>query len=228
MHPRNLPSLTNQPRPSDSIVKLKVTKRNGETEILNVHRGVLCKNSKFFQSAMKPEWTNLREQPDTIDLPDDSPETVRDYVRWLYSGNLSIKLYKAGKDTVKKKAEKAEKVNVLLAEAYVFGEKIVDIKYKNKVMKTIVAARESAVWNMGPESVNIIYEGTPSESPLRRLIAERLAHEAYDDSELGVGWMQFVDGYPREALMDAIKVMARVRRTVEYDITSVEPYLEKE
>ncbi|KAF5851405.1 hypothetical protein GGP41_004187 [Bipolaris sorokiniana] len=221
--------MANDMEPSDPIVKLKVTKPAGDTENLNVHRGVLCKSSGFFRRATKPEWTELREQPDTIDLPDDSVQTVSDYIRWLYSGNTSIKLYYVGEDKRERVAEEAEKVFVMLAEAYVFGEKIVDTKYKNAVMETMIAAIDSSKWNPGPPSVDIIYKGTPSTSPFRRLIADKIACLAYDDSEEGAGWIDFFDGYPREALADAIKAMVRVRPSPKNDcIISISSYLDKE
>ncbi|USP82072.1 uncharacterized protein yc1106_09346 [Curvularia clavata] len=105
--------------PSDVIIKLRVTKPGAQEEILNVHRGVLGKSSSFFQNAIKPEWTISREQPDVMDLPDDSAQVVVDYIRWLYSGSLSVKQYNKGHDTRERTAEEAEKVSVLLAEAYI-------------------------------------------------------------------------------------------------------------
>jgi hypothetical protein len=221
--------VTDKASPSDPIIKLKVKTQAGGTEVLNVHRGVLCKSSGFFQRAMKPEWIELREQLDLIDLSDDSVQTVSDYIKWLYSNNMPIKLYEASEDTRDKMAEEAEKVFVVLAEAYVFGEKIVDVQYKNAVAKAIRAAMESSRWNMGPNSVNIIYMGTPSTSPLRRLVADSVACLAFDDSDKGVAWISFLDAYPREALLDAIKATVKVRRGPQCNTDRcIDLYLEEE
>lgn len=57
---------------SDPTIKLRVTKHDDETETLNVYRGVFDKSSDFFQRAMEPEWTKLREEADIIDLVNDS------------------------------------------------------------------------------------------------------------------------------------------------------------
>ncbi|KAL5371983.1 hypothetical protein PMIN06_012600 [Paraphaeosphaeria minitans] len=181
---------------------------------------------------LKPEWTGLRDCPNIIELPDDTVDTVSDYVKWLYAGSMPLTLYKAGaKDKREKVAEEAEKIFVLLAEAYVFGEKIVDTKYKNAVVRTVAAAQESSQWNMGPESVDIVYSGTPSGSPLRRLIAASVARLAYDDTEKGIGWMTFIDGYSKEALADAMKATVRLRCKVEVDAKqnakSLDSYLEE-
>jgi hypothetical protein len=190
--------VANKPRPSDEIIRLTVTHCAGDTNVLSVHRGVLCQSSEFYQSVMKPEWIQLREQPDIVGLFEDSLQAATDYIRWLYSNRISIRLYNAGEDARDRRAEEAEKVFVLLAEAYVFGEKIIDVKYKNEVLKTVFKAKKSSDWNMGPESVKIIYGGTPAGSPLRRLVADSIAHKAHDDSQEGVGWMQFCDNTPEK------------------------------
>ena len=202
---------TNMARPRDSIFKVVVTNCDHETEDLHVHRGVLCKSSTFFKNAMKPEWANSREHPETIDLSEDDSRTVCDYIQWLYSDHVPIDPHKTGEDSREDCAKKAEKIFVLLAEAYVFGEKIMDFKYKNAIVRIIAKAKESYVWNMGPESVTIIYNGTSAGCPLRRLIADSIAHQAHDDSMGGVGWMQYIEGYPREALVDSMKTMAKIR-----------------
>jgi hypothetical protein len=83
---------------------------------------------------------------------------------------MPIKLYDAGEDTREKVAREAEKVIVILADAYVFGEKIVDLIYNIAAMKTMLAAKESSKWNLGSNSINIIYKGTP-------IVAIRLVQE---------------------------------------------------
>jgi hypothetical protein len=216
--------------PEDSIVKLVV----GSTELisLNVHRGNLCKSSEYFKNSMKPEWASMRDDPHTIDLGDDSVSTVKAYIQWLYTDNIPMDLddILSNRDG-KQRAQEAEKAYVQLAEAYVYGEKILDTKYKNRVVETIIKAINESNWSMGSESVGIIYAGTPSGSPLRRLVADQVAYVAHDDSEDDVGWMTFFDEYPREALLDALKAMSRVRDAVERDFNSreiIESYLDKE
>jgi hypothetical protein len=224
---------TDELSPRHTIIKLAVPGAAGETETLNVHQGVLCQSSEFFKRSMKPDWAGLRDVSSTIELPTDNVDTVSDYIKWLYTGSLSLKLYEGGdKENREKVAVEAEKVFVLLAEAYVFGEKILDTKYKNVVLKGVEAAKNSSQWNMGPESVDIVYKGTAPRSPLRRLIAGSVAFLAHDDTEKGVGWMTFFEGYPKEALKDAIKAMARLRsrpeKYAELKAELLESCLEKE
>ncbi|KAF2993354.1 hypothetical protein E8E13_001164 [Curvularia kusanoi] len=182
---------------------------------------------------MKPEWAEHREQRNAIELLDDDTESVSDYIKWLYGGTIVRKLYpKSEEDSREKKAEEAEKVFVSLARAYVLGEKIIDVKYKNAVVRAVVVAMTDSDWSMGPESVGLVYSGTPPGSPLRRLIVENFARIAHDDSEEGVRWMTFIDEYPREALADALKATVKMRHKVKEqhrsDLTAVESYLENE
>ena len=219
-------TVTNRCSPTDTIIQLVVPSCAEETISLNVHRGVLCQSSAFFQNALKPEWTTQEER--VIKLPEDSANTVIDYIKWLYYDEIETKLDEASVDTREKQAVAAEKAFCLLADAYVFGEKIIDLRYKEAVMKAIFATLKSYNWNMGPESVNVIYEGTPPGSPLRRFIAESIAYKAFVDSNEGVGWLQYIEGYPRDVLVDALKEMVRVRPKLSADLCpSLDSYLEK-
>jgi hypothetical protein len=176
---------------------------------------------------MKPEWTNMQAGPNMIDLPDDPVDVVSDYIKWLYYDTIPDKQYEAVANTHEERAEEAEKVFVVLAEAYVFGEKIVDMKYKNAVLQTMFTAQKAFRWNMGPESVKIVYEGTPPQSPLRRLIAENVAYIAHDDSKESVGWMQFFKKYPEDAKADMLQSMVKVRPSRSDSSPGVGSYLEE-
>lgn len=129
-------------------------------------------------------------------------------------------------------AKEAEKVFVSLARAYVFREKVLDVKYKDAIVRTVAATMTDSKWSMGPESVGIFYSGTPSGSILRRSIAENIASIAYDETEKGFGWMTFIDGYPREVLVDALKATVKMGHIMEKPdrpyLISLGSYLEKE
>jgi NOL1/NOP2/fmu family ribosome biogenesis protein len=57
---------------------------------------------------------------------------------------MPIKLYNAGENIRRKASKEAEKVFVMLTEAYVLGGKILDVKYKNAVVRTVRAAIKSS------------------------------------------------------------------------------------
>ncbi|KAL1792841.1 hypothetical protein ACET3X_009348 [Alternaria dauci] len=213
--------------PSDDIIQLIVEGGIYGADCLNVHDGILCYSSKFFQNALKPGWTNMNAESRTIDLSNYPVGTVSDYIKWLYTNKISIDLrLEAAEDDDEERAEQIEEIFIALARAYVFGGKIIDARYKNAVLQKLFKAQKILDWHMGSESVEIIYEGTPPESPLRRLVADVVACKACDDADEGTGRMQFFDDYPREALVDALKAVARVRTSTS-GYPGVESYLEK-
>ncbi|EMD61121.1 hypothetical protein GGP41_010024 [Bipolaris sorokiniana] len=194
--------------PRDPIITLNVKNSAGGTESFHVHQGVLCKSSKFFQNAMKQEWTRLKDKPSVIDLPDECTETVKIYIEWLYLDKNPIKRHKKGKEM---QAGDSEKIYVLLAKAYVFGEKIIDPKYKNEMLINI-------------ESISIIYKGTPSNSPLRRLLATEFGLRLGDKPPLSDN-LNFLDTFPKQALVDILKATVRERKSKPWELFSIMPYL---
>lgn len=211
----------------DQIVKLLVGTH--PSEILHVHEGVLCKSSAFFKRSLKPEWAEKREDPYTIDLSDDHVDDVQNYINWLYSEKVSGTLADIpsnANNTIRH--EIAHNAFIPLAKAYVLGEKFLDTKYKNSVMNRIIEVRCQSGWSPGPACAEIIYEGTSPGSPARRLLADLLAYGAHDDSDETVGWMKFIEDLPREALVDAMKALVKLRRaSARFDWTD-ESYLEKD
>lgn len=69
---------------------LKVVAGQGiEAIILQIHQDVLSRSSEFFKRIVKPEWAQMREDPDTIEMgPNHSAEEVKTYAHWLYAGTI--------------------------------------------------------------------------------------------------------------------------------------------
>lgn len=129
-------------------------------------------------------------------------------------------------------AAEAEKVFVMLARADIFAEKVLDVNYRNAIFRTMAVAMKDSDLSMGPESVGVVYSGTPLGSLLRRLIVDNIASVAYNETEEGAGWMTFIEGYPREALLDALNAILKMRHKVESarrpSLTSINLHLEEE
>ncbi|KAJ4300774.1 hypothetical protein N0V90_002862 [Kalmusia sp. IMI 367209] len=156
-----------------------------------VHENVLCATSAFFKNAIKSVWKELREEPETINLFDDNFEIVNAYIHWLYFQKLPIP---------------DDEYFIFLARAYVFGEKIMDISFKNDLMAGMIALCNKS--NKFPSKVmNIIYEGTIGGSPMRRLLVDIDVNFAHEDK----GWIQDIQGYTAEALADVLLAMVAQR-----------------
>ncbi|KAF2444228.1 hypothetical protein P171DRAFT_444448 [Karstenula rhodostoma CBS 690.94] len=124
-----------------------------------------------------------------VDLTDDKAELVHGYITWLYTQKFPMTT-----------------VDVGMAEAYVFGEKIMDKKFKNMVLdtmmtKTIPTKRLAAV-------ANCIYKGTVTTSPARLLVARIIAELA----QKGDDWNLVFTKLKREPLAAVMKAMVEVRR----------------
>jgi hypothetical protein len=153
---------------------------------------------------MKPEWAGLRMDSDSIDLSDDSLEIVTFYVQWLYHEKLPIEL-SGTEDDIDAESHKADRdTYMLLATAYVFWEKIMDAKFKNMLVSTFIEATQ--VLNSVPnaQAINLVYTGTISGSPVRRLLSDLVARNASSHPS----WPAFFDELLQEAVLDAIKAMA--------------------
>lgn len=96
---------------------------------------------------------------------------------------------------------------VSLAEAYAFGEEIMDVKFKNAILDSMMAT--AMKWNTFPglDAVNLIYEGTTSKSPARHLLVDIHAQKAHAGKE----WNVQYGGCPKEFLVDLVSAMAGQR-----------------
>lgn len=165
-----------------------------ERHEISVHRTILNKSSKFFANAVKSEWKDLRVDPG-IELVHVDLYTFQIYTHWLYCGTLPID-------------GKGKEAFPTLAQAYVLGEELMDVKFKNDVLDTIIAtATEASYYPIG-RAVEIIYGGTPPSSPARRLMVDFLVAYASGDHS----WTDEFENCPREFLLDAMKILVMRRQ----------------
>lgn len=158
-------------------------------------------------------------------MPVGDINTVKIYAGWLYTGKVGIHIVKPTNNDGAKNDLAMETIYVSLAKAYVFGEKVLDTKYKNAILQDILVAEKTLGYVMGQEAATIIYEGTTAGSGIRHLVCDFVAYNAGDHPS----WVSDFVGYPRELLVDAIIVMSRIRaRPTHFPFrTSGQEYLEK-
>jgi len=134
---------------------------NGTT--FPVHESVVCDSSAFFKFAMKPEWTSATSR--IVDLTDEDPDVFEIYLHWLYFKTLS---------TIQGRPPSADMEYIELAQCYVLGEKLLDVKFKNAIMDALVEVLENEQKGTcilpGSWAIETIYEGTTEGSPARILL----------------------------------------------------------
>lgn len=183
---------------------LKVKAGQGDDAItMQIHQDVLSRNSEYFKRVIKPEWAELRDDPDVIDMgPTHTAEEVKCYLHWLYPGTIPTR------DFDNQNGTKSDPIWIDLATAYVFGEKILDDRYKRSVLRTFAAVQRDAPDFPCAEAFLIIYDGTPEGSPARRLLVDMYAYGAWDSAD----WSREFDLLPHEALADVMRATIKVRR----------------
>jgi hypothetical protein len=181
-------------RLSGPFIKVSV---DGKTTPAIIHKDVLCATSQFFKSAAKPEWSELRAEPHDLKLPIDQPaaDAFPVYQHWLYSGKLPIS------------GEPVPQVFESLAKAYALGEVLLDTRFRNDVIDTIIVTWNECRYSPIGKPVAIIYEGTPPGSPARRLVSEMCAFMFHDHPS----WMNELGHCPTDFFGDVLKVMAKFR-----------------
>lgn len=150
---------------------------------------------------MKPEWAKFRDEPDSIDMSIHTPADVKAYTHWLYSGNIPTRDFDSIGESMN------DPIWIDLANAFVFGEKIMDRKYQKDIIETIAAVQTHAPDFPCAEAFVIIYDGTPEGSPARKLLADMYAHGAYDAPD----WRKELELLPHEALVDVTRAMMGAR-----------------
>jgi len=136
-----------------------------------IHEDLLKSHSEFFKRAAKAEWSSDSNR--TISLPDDDPGVFQMYAALTYSGVVTPKdwLIKFG-DLVK---------------IYVLAEKLQDVWAKNHIIDAMHnrIAKKLLEKSISLEEackdggwLDILYEGTPSGSPARRLVVDLVSKHA--------------------------------------------------
>jgi len=146
---------------SGGIVRLKV---GPEPTTYHVHETILSR-SRFFLTALKKEWQEGKER--TIERPDDEADAIYGYIQWLYTGKIACKLPKSrGGDTY-----------IRLASLYTLGEKLLDRAFQDSVVNVFTISTrwsdsEGLHWYPGGKPIEMVYHGTPTDSPMRRLLVD--------------------------------------------------------
>ncbi|KAF2000470.1 hypothetical protein P154DRAFT_534802 [Amniculicola lignicola CBS 123094] len=202
---------------SGPVIKVLV----GEDQTpIHVHKSVLGSSSRFLQKVTSEEWSELREDANTIHLLDSDAESFKMYSHWLYTRTITL-------------ANRARETYKQLAQAYVLGELLLDLWFKNFVLDTIVAStaegRFKSMTRAFPraEPTIIIYNGTTSSSPARRLLTDFFVY-CVTNTSTRLGNLITL---PKEFLADALEKMSTMREVPNvsgrpWDIT-MELYHEK-
>jgi hypothetical protein len=132
-----------------------------EPRRFTVHENIVKAISEFVRLALRGDWAEASSR--IIPLPEDEPAVFSVYQHWLYNGLIHTS--RQGTNTSAESDEEYE----LLLEAYILGEKILDIAFKNSVMGALVEKVGQVEGKFNKRLTSLVFDNTPSASPLRRL-----------------------------------------------------------
>jgi hypothetical protein len=94
-----------------------------------------------------------------VRLPDISAYAFQHYVDWAY-GDVLV----SGKDI--------DENLTILVELYLLGDKLDDVKLRNKAIKALTSCGYADNTSPGPKLINLVWDSTTPNSPLRRWIVD--------------------------------------------------------
>ncbi|KAF1956624.1 hypothetical protein CC80DRAFT_504453 [Byssothecium circinans] len=194
--------------------------QDDEKRSFKIHEDAICDRSEFFRNSMKSEWASMRPDPRVIELPEDDPEAFSLYRTWLYSGQLAILPDSGGSGsddsisiTNSSTTDTAPEHYHTLAYAYVLGERLLDVPFKNAIVDAYVLyARGTSPgrrYYPSNEEIRIIYDGTREGSPIRKLLVDIWYCRGK------VEWIEKDSDLPQEFLACVVKELLRVRVSVD-------------
>jgi hypothetical protein len=105
--------------------------------------------------------------------------------------------------------EADEAVLMLLVKAYIFGDKRLDVPFKNAVLVKLAQVLRAYKSTPSTKILEVIHDGTCPGSPLRRLVVDMIAHYAYNDEY----WDKQVNQYSHEVAVEVLRAVVKGKRS---------------
>lgn len=128
----------------------------------------LIRSSKLVRHIIKT--LNIESRTGTVYLPNEEKDTFSEYLRFIYSDKLPTEAHTASEPSIWEKS--SGESYALLAELYVIGERMIDRRIQDAVMRKLVRLSRIRLANgtcmfPGNNVPVILYEGTPRSDPSR-------------------------------------------------------------
>lgn len=131
-----------------------------------VHKDIICAKSKFFVAACSKSW--LEGQEKQVKLPEVDASLFQSYLTWIYCGQLNITCF-SNEDINKLSCQSSRTVAKYL-ELCFLGDVLDDVHLRNKVLQTLVLGADNM---LHVQTVQRVWEKTPNNSPVRRMMVDR-------------------------------------------------------
>jgi hypothetical protein len=142
----------------------------------SVHEELVCASSAFFKGALSHNWAESQQR--SVRLEEEEPDAFEIYLQWLYRGTLPVPKW----DRITHKRRSAQADFLLLAKAYVLGDKLQDGDFADTVIDALVMANNDEVELIWGDTISYIFENTPDSSPARDFLVDALYCEHCRDT----------------------------------------------
>lgn len=169
MHTTMLPTPRSPRHTREDVVTLAIGPDEEELVAMGHH---LARHSKFFQAALKKEWAEGRNR--IVKMPEEDIESVKRYLDFLCDGEMPSKFIEELEDYAPDGGLYEE-----LCELYVFGERVLDARLRNDIVREIIRLVSILAYKghlPSDDCVATIYAGTPAGAPARRLMVDLHVH----------------------------------------------------
>lgn len=189
-----------------------------------VNPELLTQASPFFLNALKGGWKESVER--VIKLPKDDPRVFKAYIHFLSTEEIDITSASVNQAN-ESLASIAEQM--LAAQLYIFAEKVQDSKAKNGAVRAMIKAIMNRRRLPYSSVMRAIYEGTPRDSPMRRMMVDLFVQADAAASKNLTG-----KDIPNDFLLDVTVMVLRARKgpkmkPAEFGArANMEKYFEKE
>lgn len=159
-------------------------------ESFSVHESALRQSSPFFRAAFDKKWKEGQERH--FELPEDDHLVFAKYAAWLYHGKLDMRFPEEDLSEEDFHSKSVE-VESFLADCYIFGMKILDLKFCNTVIYGFIDSAKSygrshksgrKPKNMTIGVTNYLYEHTAPGAAIRKFLVDIWVLESHDGSNL--------------------------------------------
>ena len=161
-----------------------------------VHKSILCKVSPYFRAALDGGFKEAHENE--LDLPEDEPVAFKHFLLWLYTDRI-----------LSKDAKLANVNHRTLVDLYIFGQMRGIPALQNDAIDSFIDKQEQENLIQSRE-LHHIYDNTPSESPLRRLMVDKVAYQAKPSRETWFSKNQ-IQFYPTDFFVDLVCTQSGIK-----------------
>jgi hypothetical protein len=175
---------------------------------------MIANRSGFLETARSSRWNKDPEVP--VDLSDADPQDFSDYLQLVYTSELApfdptISQYRSNGSLIKGNASTRSVLDAyfhMLARLYVLADELEDLISANKIMDRLLDFNHTLQVLPPPPTITWLYENTPSNIPLRRMMRDLYIYESGNSYFDGKGEAEL----PYELLIEMIREHRKLRK----------------